>query len=1143
VTAVGHVLRPFLQLLACLLATAVSLPAGADFTASGTFLFEDRPFDRNGFTGEQGLLPIRRADVEVVDLLTQAVLGTGRTDEDGAFQVEVALTAARTVYVRCLTATADHPLLNVQVMNHTGEQSLYSLAGPPAPNHDPWSDLQCGTLTAAAGGAGEAFNILDAAVKALDYYYALSGEYPGPAWSLALFWMNGAGENSCWYDDVYRQVILADNAGYDDSVILHETGHYMQSAFALCQNPGGMHYVTDMNQDCRLAFSEGWATFYASAVRLYHQEPEPQLYVRTTGGSGAGNLDFAFELEGPSFPVFGSFNELAVGACLWDLVDRSQMEAEPYQLDDDQISGKDQRIWYVLSEILPGTGEATMEAFWDGWSALGQEQPAGVQAIFSGLGMEYADDTWEPADNKISGATALEVVNPPLQPRVVINEMGLGALDWLELYNGGGDAVNLAGWTVRAGRDGGAATEFELPSFTLYPHHFLALFEGGGEDGVDRIFLPGTNIPWVTSGAGFCVLRDDSGTGIDFCRWGDSTEAPPPGTNWTGINPDLPYEGMNLGRDSAGSDTDQGDDFGSRAPTAGGPNWEPGGGLNHHSFYPAGDRDWLRVQAQAGQRCDLEVFNRCSGAAAGMTLYAADGITALFSEDCSGAFGSGPRRAWMAPADGEYLLKLVNDGQLGDYGSYDLQATVIPLSAPSPAALEPAVLGTGVCCPVTLTGDGFIPGLSARFSSDEITCERVEVVDRSTVVVLVRSSAAAAPGSHDLLLRGPDGAEGLLPGALQVEAARGSVVINELNTLENWIELRNTGGIDVDLAGWEIRVGAGGSAVAASIPPATIGPGNFLLLYDLGTAGENGPAELHLDRFFGWGVGIYGSCALVDTGGAGRDFVRWDGATGSSLNQPPQGTGWYGPNPASVSGYFSLGRDQGSTDSDTGGDFSAQESSPATANWAPAPLDPQLMPLEPSWVEDELSRQLEAAGGEPPYRWFLSRGSLPPGVTFSEAGLLQGAAMSLGSWPLEVSVHDAAERWASGELLLEILPLLSSSLEVQPGLAVFPCTVDLDVDFANLRSGEAVVAARLTATGMEPEGISTYELADSTLVLPAGQTRHLSLTLDLPDNEQFTTGVTFQLTLHDAASGILLTSAQCQVRNHHQLQHQQHPHH
>lgn len=596
---------------------------------------------------------------------------------------------------------------------------------------------------------------------------------------------------------------------------------------------------------------------------------------------------------------------------------------------------------------------------------------------------------------------------------------------------------------------------------------------------------------------------------------------------------------MNLGRDSAGSDADQGGDFDSVAPTAAGPNWKPGSGLHHHSFYPAGDQDWLYVQAQAGQRYDLEVFNRCSGAAASMTLLAPDGITALFSEGCDGSFGCGPRRAWIAPADGRYLLNLVNDCRQGDYGSYDLQATVIPVTVPSAAALSPALLGLDVTRPLTLSGDGFVPGLAARFSSPEITCRRVDVVDRSTAVLLVRTSPQAAPGSHDLLLRGPDGAETVLPAALQVDPARSAVVINELNVLENWVELRNSGIVTVDLTGWELRLGAGSSMVTVVLPPAFIGPGAFLTIYDLGTPGENSPAELHLDQFFGWGAGSYGSIALADAALAGRDFVRWDGATGSSLNRPPAGTGWYGPNPVVDSESYGLGRDQGSSDTDRGCDFSAQQGSPGQVNSAPAPLDAQLELLQENWIGEELSLQLAVTGGEPPYRWFLSGGFLPPGLSLSQTGLLQGTPASLGSWPLDLSATDAAGRWDSGELLLEILPGLSASIQAQPAAAAFPCTVALDVALTNLRAGDATVQAELTAAGAPPHGSAAHDVASGTLVLRPGQTTHFDLACDIPDIPQFRSGVIFQLVLRDAAGGVELAAAQFEVQNQHQIQHPQ----
>lgn len=1116
--------------IACLLAAAVSAPA-AEFTASGTFLYQDRPFTIDGFTGEVVLLPVRHADVEVVDLLTQTVVGSGRTGEDGSFAVSAALPVPRTIYVRCLSATANHPDLNLQVMSNGQELALYAVTGPSVPGHDPGTDLDCGTLAATAGGSGEAFNIFDAAVDAVEYYHALSGQYPGPSWDLTIFWQDGAGEPSCWYDEVYRRVTLADDAGYDDSIILHETGHYVQSAFALCQSPGGSHFVTDMGQDARLAFSEGWATYFSSVVRLYHDRPGPQAFVRTTGGTGSGQLDYAFDIEGPSLPVFGSFNELAVSACLWDLADMARQESGHLLLDDDEVAGQDLRVWSVLSESLPGLGEATMEAFWDGWLTTGDDLLGGARAIFGRLGMEYAADAWEPADGKVNGAVDLDVTAPGTEPRVVINELALGALDWLELYNGGGTAVDLAGWSIRAGRAGGPVSEIELPAFTLHPQQSVTLFEGNGENGVDRIFLSGANLPWSTGSGGFCSLLDDGGSGLDFCRWGGSTEPPPAGTAWSGTDPDTPWEGMNLGRDSGGSDTDQGRDFSPQPPTASSPNWEPGGGAAHHSFYPAGDVDWQIVEVQAGQRYDLEVLNRCSGAGVSMTLHAPDGVTALFNEGSDGSFGAGPRRAWVAPADGAYPLCLVNDGRLARYGSYDLRTTVIPSAAPAVQSVQPPAVGIGVTGPVTITGDGFLPGLAVDCSSPEVTCRWVEVLDRGTAVLQVDTTSGSAPGWLDLTLIGPDGAEVTVPGALALDPERGTVVVNEVNVLENWIELLNRGAVAVDLEEWAVRVAAGSGTVTASLPESSIAPGARLLLYDLTTPGENGPGELHLDCAFGWGAGSYGSVALVDETGQGRDFVRWDGETGGSLQKPPAGTGWYGANPCLTDGLYSIGRSRGGVDTDAGCDFSAQAASPGSGNMAPAELAADLLPVTVGWFSGLGSHQLEASGGNPPYRWFVSSGLPPSGFRLSQDGLLQGAPAAVGSWPTEVSVYDSAGRRFTGELLIEVEPELTSSLVADPQAAAFPCTVSLDIDLASECAHDVFVKARLSATGLPPEGGETYDIAGSVLALPAGQTRHFHLACDVPGQQQFASGVEFRLTLEDADGGELLDSCRLSVFN------------
>ncbi|MCZ6832195.1 MAG: hypothetical protein O7F11_00465, partial [Acidobacteria bacterium] len=75
-----------------LLAAGVATPALADWTASGTFQYADREFDQTGFTGAEPVLPVRLADIEIVDAALngrKAILATGATDENGVYSIVV----------------------------------------------------------------------------------------------------------------------------------------------------------------------------------------------------------------------------------------------------------------------------------------------------------------------------------------------------------------------------------------------------------------------------------------------------------------------------------------------------------------------------------------------------------------------------------------------------------------------------------------------------------------------------------------------------------------------------------------------------------------------------------------------------------------------------------------------------------------------------------------------------------------------------------------------------------------------------------------------------------------------------------------------------------------------------------------------
>src|SRR2546426_6005910 len=84
-------------LLGLALLAGTCVPALADYNVSGRFVFVDREFDANGFTGVEPQLPIRFATVEVVD--GNKMKGSGVTDAGGNFLIHLVDTATRDIYI------------------------------------------------------------------------------------------------------------------------------------------------------------------------------------------------------------------------------------------------------------------------------------------------------------------------------------------------------------------------------------------------------------------------------------------------------------------------------------------------------------------------------------------------------------------------------------------------------------------------------------------------------------------------------------------------------------------------------------------------------------------------------------------------------------------------------------------------------------------------------------------------------------------------------------------------------------------------------------------------------------------------------------------------------------------------------------
>jgi len=386
---------------------AGSVSPGA--TATVRFLYRDRSLGPDGFVNdlpeEDPLRPIRFADV--VAKVGASVQAMGHTDEAGEFTFSLGGFAGETFTLWAKTSTADWGSVSLAV-HPTGSMSLYALMGNAVLSGGETVDI-----VAEPGAGGEAFNIYDNAVEAFGYLaYLLGSDPPDP---LDLFWSPTSTTGTYFSRGASQIQFLADD-GYDDPVILHEVGHYVLWYHSLDQSPGGIHYIDDAQQDVRLAWSEGWCSFFQAAVRAERGDAYPSWYIDTLGQPGRGGLYFSYECEGPSLYLRGSASEVVVHALLWDIIDGPLTEGDPQPgIDDDPLVLFLDRIWRVVSGPMLTATSVSLEDFWDGWfdRSTGFAHRPEIEETFGALGVEIFPDSREPDDDP-EQATPLSLDGTPV---------------------------------------------------------------------------------------------------------------------------------------------------------------------------------------------------------------------------------------------------------------------------------------------------------------------------------------------------------------------------------------------------------------------------------------------------------------------------------------------------------------------------------------------------------------------------------------------------------------------------------------------------------------------------------------------------------------------------------------------------------
>ncbi len=712
-----------------ILAMLLTLPATAGaFTVSGRFLYEDRLWDGNGYTGAVQNLPIRRATVEIVNLATTLVLASGYTDASGNYSIEVTGQALPvSFYARCLTD--GRPGYQIWVVDAVERDLMGGWVPPNAPvhaittdpelAHDPGTSHDFGSFLIQdtdGTGVAQAFNIFDCAVDFFDWMSlpGILGRLPDASEYVSYSWgPNNANEGSNYTQNT---ILLSspgqgnDTDAWSDTVILHETGHWYDDNFSRSDNPGGPHFIGDNDANVLLAYGEGAATYHCAKVREHRALTLGTDYLVSLYGDLAipppvgtpGGLSFSYDFETGNFgddgtPIgqVGSANETNITSALWDLLDGPGTPDATPGTDDDIVEVADSYAWDIERNYLPSIpsgNPVTVEDYWQGWFARNGAgfMQAGLENIFVELaGMPFVADGFEP-DGSIGAATAISPLPHAINAigRVVINELHLGPLDAIELYNGADAPMDLTGWRLEVFANGLALQDsintFVFPTFTLGPGEVVVVHEGGTPlvaDGPVHLYAgdqQNFNAAWNNGLDGACLLRDATNTPVDFVKWRDAngvnnnTSVPAP-LAYTGLLDTPPAPG-NLARDISGSDTDAAADFTGHYGSLGSANHPA---PQYHTLFDVGDQDLLRFEAAAGTRYGFETKGPYSKSDPRIELLDSGG-NVLGSNDNVQPNIRDARLDFYASSSGTYYLRVTHVGAQTDYAEYNLLAFVRP---------------------------------------------------------------------------------------------------------------------------------------------------------------------------------------------------------------------------------------------------------------------------------------------------------------------------------------------------------------------------------------------------------------------------------------------------------------------------------
>lgn len=363
---------------------STTMTYSSPITISGSATYQARVASSSGLGAAGAAKPIRYAEVMVKNS-AGSIAQCAETDGNGDYSFQLPNDGGSyTVYVNS-RAYNDHA--KVSVLDAPNSKRYYSLAGTFVANGTKNLSTMNAEVTEAGLILGGAFNIFDQIVEANEYLISqvsnCSATYTGCANvatsvpKVEAYWKKGVDPGAyinssdplSFYLPGYARLFIlgglngntdsTDTDHFDNSVIIHEYGHFLEDTLFASNSPGGRHNGNSII-DPRLAWSEGFANFFQAAVL------NNPWYLDTYGnvdGAQTGayfNRSIENATTGSDIPTAsgeGNFREFSVARLLWDAIDSNSDSVNGFT---DSVSGAFADIWAAVTKSSGGLNQANL---------------------------------------------------------------------------------------------------------------------------------------------------------------------------------------------------------------------------------------------------------------------------------------------------------------------------------------------------------------------------------------------------------------------------------------------------------------------------------------------------------------------------------------------------------------------------------------------------------------------------------------------------------------------------------------------------------------------------------------------------------------------------------------------------------------